>query len=79
MSKANDFSQLTRALLDKTLSKEELLKKVQQDFSLIDFLVEGVGALGAGFGGGDDPFPVDPDPDHDLASFLDVILGLGQG
>ncbi|MCW4035356.1 MAG: hypothetical protein NWF03_08345 [Candidatus Bathyarchaeota archaeon] len=43
MSKANDFSQLTQALLDKMLTKEELLKKVQQDFSLIDFLVQGVG------------------------------------
>ena len=43
MSKANDFSQLTQALLDKSLTKEELLKKVQQEFSLIDFLVQGVG------------------------------------
>jgi len=43
MSKPNKFSVLTLALLDKTLTKEELLKKVQQDFGLIDFLFEGVG------------------------------------
>jgi hypothetical protein len=43
MGKNNDFSQLTEALLDKSLTKEELLNRVKQDFSLISFLLVGVG------------------------------------
>jgi len=42
MGKNNDFSQLTEALLDKSMTKEELLSKVRQDFSLISFLLKGV-------------------------------------
>lgn len=42
MGKNNDFSQLTEALLDKSMTKEELLSKVRQDFSLISFLLSGV-------------------------------------
>ena len=42
MGKNNDFSQLTEALLDKSMTKEELLSKVKQDFSLISFLLSGV-------------------------------------
>ena len=44
MGKNNDFSQLTEALLDKSMTKEELLKRVKQDFSLIPFLLKGVGS-----------------------------------
>ena len=42
MGKNDDFSQLTEALVDKSMTKEELLKRVQQDFSLISFLLSGV-------------------------------------
>jgi len=42
MGKNNDFSQLSEALLDKSMTKEELLSKVRQDFSLISFLLKGV-------------------------------------
>jgi len=42
MGEKNDFSQLTKALLDKSMSKEELLNRVKQDFSLIPLLLEGV-------------------------------------
>ncbi|MHC3129820.1 MAG: hypothetical protein IBV52_07070 [Candidatus Bathyarchaeota archaeon] len=42
MDKNDDFSQLTEALLDKSMTKEELLSKVKQDFSLISFLLSGV-------------------------------------
>ncbi len=42
MGKNNDFSQLTEALLDKSITKEELLNRVTQDFSLISFLLGGV-------------------------------------
>ena len=42
MDKTLDFSQLTEALLDKSMTKEELLSKVKQDFSLISFLIRGV-------------------------------------
>jgi len=42
MGKNDDFSQLTEALLDKSMTKEELLSKVKQDFSLISFLLKGV-------------------------------------
>jgi hypothetical protein len=42
VSEINDFSQLAQALLDKSLTKEELFKRVKQDFSLIPFLLEGV-------------------------------------
>ena len=44
MGKNDDFSQLTEALLDKSITKEELLKRVKQDFSLISFLLKGVGS-----------------------------------
>jgi len=44
MDKNNDFSQLTEALLDKSMTKEEILSKVKQDFSLISFLLSGVGS-----------------------------------
>jgi hypothetical protein len=44
MDKNHDFSQLTEALLDKSMTKEELLSKVKQDFSLISFLLSGVGS-----------------------------------
>jgi hypothetical protein len=42
MGKNNDFSQLTEALLDKSMTKEERLNRVRQDFSLISFLLSGV-------------------------------------
>jgi hypothetical protein len=42
MGKNNDFSQLTEALLDKSMTKEEFLNKVKQDFSLIPLLLKGV-------------------------------------
>ena len=42
MGKNDDFSQLTEALVDKSITKEELLKRVKQDFSLISFLLKGV-------------------------------------
>jgi hypothetical protein len=44
MGKNNDFSQLTEALVDKSMTKEELLKRVKQDFSLFPFLLKGVGS-----------------------------------
>lgn len=42
MGKNNDFLQLTQALIDKSLTKEELLNKVRQDSNLISFLLSGV-------------------------------------
>ena len=42
MGKNDDFSQLTEALVGKSMTKEELLKRVKQDFSLISFLLSGV-------------------------------------
>ena len=42
MGKKDGFSQLTEALLDKSMTKEELLNRVRQDFSLISFLLSGV-------------------------------------
>ncbi len=42
MVKNNEFSQLTEALVDKSLTKEELLIRVRQDFSLLPFLLSGV-------------------------------------
>lgn len=42
MGEKNDFSQLTEAILDKSISKEELLNRVKQDFSLIPLLLKGV-------------------------------------
>lgn len=42
MDEKHDFSQLTGALLDASMTKEELLSKVKQDFSLISFLLSGV-------------------------------------
>jgi hypothetical protein len=42
MSKNNDFSRLTKALEEKSLTNEELLNRVKQDFSLFPFLLNGV-------------------------------------
>ncbi len=42
MSENEDFSVLAQALIDKSLTKEGLLSKVKQDFSLIPLLFEGV-------------------------------------
>jgi len=42
MGKNDDFSQLTEALVGKSMTKEELLNRVRQDFSLISFLLSGV-------------------------------------
>jgi hypothetical protein len=43
MGKNNDFSQLTEALLDKSMTKGQLLDRVRQDVSLIPLLLKGVG------------------------------------
>ena len=42
MSGNEEFSVLAQALLDKSLTKKELLSKVKADFSLIPLLLEGV-------------------------------------
>lgn len=42
MSKNEDFSVLAQALIDKNLTKEGLLSKVKQNFSIIPLLLEGV-------------------------------------
>jgi predicted nucleotidyltransferase len=43
MDRNNSFSELAQALVNKTITKEELLTKVTQDFSLIPLLLDGVG------------------------------------
>jgi hypothetical protein len=42
MSEKDDFLQLTQALIDKSLTKEEFFNKIKQDFSLVPNLLEGV-------------------------------------
>ena len=42
MSEKNDFSKLVLSILDKKLTRKELLKKAEQDFNLIPLLLEGV-------------------------------------
>ena len=42
MGKKDDFSELAQSLLDKRMTKEELLNRVKQDFSLIPLLLKGV-------------------------------------
>jgi hypothetical protein len=42
MAEINDFSELAQALLDKRMTKEELLNRVKRDFSLIPLLLKGV-------------------------------------
>ena len=42
MGKIDDFSELAQALLNKTITKEELLTKAKQDFGLLPLLLEGV-------------------------------------
>jgi hypothetical protein len=42
MGKKDEFSQLTEAILDKSMTKEELLNRVRRDFSLIPLLLKGV-------------------------------------
>lgn len=47
MENEDSFSKLTTALINKTITKEELLDKVKQDFSLIHLLLRGVGSTKA--------------------------------
>ena len=42
MTESSDFVQLTQGLVNKSLTKDHLLKKVKQDFNLIPFLISGV-------------------------------------
>ena len=42
MAKTYDFSELAQALMDKTVTKEELLNRVKSDFGLIPLLLTGV-------------------------------------
>ena len=42
MDEKVDFSKLAQSLMDKTVTKEELLNRVKQDFSLIPLLLKGV-------------------------------------
>jgi hypothetical protein len=42
MGEKNDFSQLSQSLMDKTVTKDELLDRVKQDFGMIPLLLEGV-------------------------------------
>jgi hypothetical protein len=42
MGEKDDFSQLFQFLMDKTVTKDELLNRVKQDFSLIPLLLKGV-------------------------------------
>jgi hypothetical protein len=42
MGEKDDFSQLSQSLIDKTVTKEELLNRVKQDFNLIPLLLKGV-------------------------------------
>ena len=44
MSKPDDFSELAQALVDKTVTKDNLLKRVKQDSGLISLLLVGVGS-----------------------------------
>jgi hypothetical protein len=43
MGEKNDFSQLSQSLMDKTVTKEELLNRVKQNFGMIPLLLEGAG------------------------------------
>ena len=42
MGRKDDFSELAQAIVDKTMTKEELLNRVKQDFSMIPLLLSGV-------------------------------------
>ncbi len=42
MGKKDDFSELAQALVDKTITKKELLNRVKQDFDLLPLLLTGV-------------------------------------
>jgi len=42
MGRNDDFSEVAQALVDKTMTKEELVIRVKQDFSMISFLLRGI-------------------------------------
>ena len=79
MGKNDDFSQLTEALLDKSMTKEELLSKVKQDFSLISFLLGGVDSSKAAVRYGCAKVLMDLSEEHPeklyphLDSFIDLL------
>ena len=47
MGKADDFSELAQFRMDNDATKEELLKRVKQDFSMLPVLLRGVDSLKA--------------------------------
>jgi len=42
MGENDDFSGFVQALVDKTITKEELLNRVKRDFSLLPLLLKGL-------------------------------------
>ena len=79
MGKNNDFSQLTEALVDKSMTKEQLLDRVRQDFSLTPLLLSGVGSSKAAVRYGCAKVLMDLSEEHPeklyphLDSFIDLL------
>lgn len=79
MDKIDDFSELAQALVNKTITKEELLKRVKQDFDLIHLLVDGVDSPKAAVRYGCTKVLMDLSAEHPeklyphLDSFIDLL------
>jgi hypothetical protein len=79
MGRNGSFSELAQALVNKTMTKEELLRKVKQDFSLIPLLLDGVNSPKAAVRYGCAKVLMDLSAEHPeklyphLDSFIDLL------
>ncbi len=79
MGRTDDFSELAQALVDKTMTKEELLNRVKQDFSMIPLLLSGVDSSKAAVRYGCAKVLMDLSEEHPeklyphLDSFIDLL------
>ncbi len=78
MGEKGDFSQLSQSLMNKTVTKEELLDRVKEDFSLIPLLLKGVDHLKAAVRYGCSKVLMDLSEEHPekLYSHFDFFVSL---
>ena len=78
MVENRDFVHLTEALVDKSLTKQDLLNKVKEDFTLVPFLIKGVSSSKAAIRYGCSKVLMDFSEEYpeQLYSYMDSIISL---
>ena len=78
MVENRDFVHLTEALVDKSLTKQDLLNKVKEDFTLVPFLIKGVSSSKAAIRYGCAKVLMDFSEEYpeQIYPYIDSIIGL---